>query len=74
MGGKSIAARAAAIKQRQKIVYASGYMRRLENAKKDDEGNMLPSAKINMESMKCLSCGFNANYKFIRCPICNLMK
>jgi rubrerythrin len=71
MGGKSIAGRAAAIKQRQKMAHASGYMQRLEDAKKDENGKPLPQQEINTQQLTCVKCGHRWWFKTMRCPECN---
>jgi len=70
MSGKSVAARAANIKQRQKIAHAGDYWKRLEESRKDKEGKPLPSPEINTQITQCKQCGHKAWFNFLRCPSC----
>lgn len=71
MGRRSIAGRAAAIKQRQKIAHASGYMKRLDESKKDEKGKPLPPAEVNTKQNTCIKCNHKWWFNSMRCPECN---
>lgn len=71
MGGKSIAARAANRRQRQKMnmsrYSASKFMVRPENMMEERDDFTI---NITTDTVSCKNCGFKAKYKFIRCPQC----
>ena len=74
MSGKSIAGRAANIKQRQKMVHSSNYWRRLDDAKKDENGNLIPCMKVTTKEYVCISCGVKKWFGFMRCPECQTLQ
>ena len=65
MGGKSVGARDANIKARQKLA-KGGVMKNFFEDKASQE-----KTPPTRDEVICKSCGFKARYKFLRCPECN---
>ncbi len=64
MGGKSIAGRAAAEKQRARMLQGLGKLYFEERAAQE-------RSPPTREEVVCPHCGFKARYSFIRCPNCD---
>jgi len=67
MGGKSVAARSAAYRQR------TNHVKRPEPYKKDEAGNFIDK-KVETREFQCVNCGHKAWWKFVRCPDCQAMQ
>jgi len=67
MGGKSIAARATAFRQRM------NHVKRPEAYKEDERGNFIDK-KVSVEKFTCRQCGVVKWFVFVRCPDCQAMR